>query len=184
MEIIIRDIKLEDMEDYLHMNHPSRKFHEFNGPYFKRTTEEELIENVRVIKNKIKDGVENPFGQKKIIADKHTDKIIGVVNWYWKSQETAWLEVGLAIFNEDYWGKGIGTIALKQWIDMVFNQRPDIIRIGLTTWSGNKRMMALAEKLGLNLEACYKSARIVKDEYYDSISYGILKKDWVENRSK
>jgi len=39
-------------------------------------------------------------------------------------------------------------------------------------------MINLAEKTGLEKEAVYKNARIVDGIYYDSISYGILKKDW------
>jgi len=39
-------------------------------------------------------------------------------------------------------------------------------------------MMNLAEKLGLEKEAVYRKARIVDKQYYDSISYGILKEEW------
>ncbi|MDK2865955.1 MAG: hypothetical protein PWP51_105 [Clostridiales bacterium] len=54
----------------------------------------------------------------------------------------------------------------------------ELVGIGLTTWSGNQRMMALAEKLGLKKEAVYRKARIVKGEYFDSVSYGILRDEW------
>lgn len=46
---------------------------------------------------------------------------------------------------------------------------PELIRLGLSTWS---------ESLGFQKEAVYRKARIVEGEYYDSISYGILKADW------
>ena len=61
----------------------------------------------------------------------------------------------------------------------MFINFPEIIRIGLTTWSGNTRMMKLAENIGLHKEAEYKKARIVDNEYFDSLSYGILKEDWI-----
>jgi RimJ/RimL family protein N-acetyltransferase len=67
---------------------------------------------------------------------------------------------------------------LRLWIDQIFEERPELIRIGLSTWSGNLRMMKLAEKLGLKKEAVYRKARIVDNEYYDSLSYGILKDEW------
>ena len=88
------------------------------------------------------------------------------------------MEVGIVIFNENYWGKGIGQVALKLWIDEIFNQNPQLVRLGLTTWSGNKRMMNLSEKLGFKKEAVYRQARIVDNQYYDSVSYGILKDEW------
>lgn len=50
--------------------------------------------------------------------------------------------------------------------------------IGSVTWSGNLRMMRLAEKLGLKKEAVYRKARIVDHTYYDSVSYGILRDEW------
>jgi len=45
-------------------------------------------------------------------------------------------------------------------------------------------MMNLAEKLGFVLEARYRKARIVEDQYYDSISYGILREEWENNNKK
>ena len=88
------------------------------------------------------------------------------------------MEVGIVIFNENYWGQGIGYTALKIWINEVFDQNLELVRIGLSTWSGNTRMMNLAEKLGLKKEAVYRKARIVDNKYYDSINYGILKEEW------
>lgn len=88
------------------------------------------------------------------------------------------MEVGIVIFNENYWGQGIGYTALKMWINEIFEQNPELIRIGLSTWSGNERMMKLAKKIGLKKEAVYRKARIVDNKYYDSISYGILKEEW------
>ena len=130
------------------------------------------------MKGRFVNGEKNVFKNKKLIANEDTDEIIGQVNWYLESQETLWMEIGIAIFNENYWGLGIGGEALKMWIDEVFKENPKLIRIGLSTWSGNKRMMKLAEKLGLKKEAVYRKARIVNNEYYDSVSYGILKEEW------
>ena len=55
-----------------------------------------------------------------------------------------------------------------------------LARIGITTWSGNERMMGLSKKLGMKKEAVYRKARIVEGEYFDSVSYGILKTEWDE----
>lgn len=178
MKLILRELELKDLDDYLYWNHPSREFHKFNGPYYKKMNEEELKEHIEGLKVQLLAGEKNVLGNKKIIANKDTDEIIGEVNWYWKSQETLWMEVGIVIFNENYWGMGIGYTALKMWIDEIFAQNPELVRIGLSTWSGNERMMKLAEKLSLKKEAVYRKARIVDGQYYDSVSYGILKEEW------
>ena len=51
-------------------------------------------------------------------------------------------------------------------------------RIGISTWSGNYRMIKLAKKLNMKEEAKIREARIVNGEYYDAIKMGILKKEW------
>ncbi len=178
MNIILREIEIKDLEDYLYWNHPSREFHKFNGPYYEKSSEEELEKYVEELKERLLIGEKNILKNKKIIANKDNNEIIGQVNWYWKSQETLWMEVGIVIFNENYWGKGIGYEALKKWIDEIFIKNPKLIRLGLTTWSGNLRMIRLAEKLGLKKEAVYRKARIVDNQYYDSVSYGILREEW------
>lgn len=90
----------------------------------------------------------------------------------------SYLEVGIVVFNENYWGQGIGYSGLKKWIQHIFDEKEDLVRIGLSTWSGNERMMKLAEKLGMTKEAVYRKARIVSGVYYDSVSYGILREEW------
>lgn len=183
MEIKLRQLQETDLEDYYFWNLPDKAFHNFDGPYFRKSTEEELRKRVDHMKEKFEKGTFEHKDSFKVIANSETDDLIGTVSWYWKSEETLWLEIGIVIFNENYWSKGIGYQVLTQWIDKVFEMRPDISRLGLTTWSGNLRMMKLSEKLGMKQEACYRNARIVEGEYYDSVSYGILKEEWLERKN-
>jgi len=178
MEIILRDIELWDLNDYLKLNHPDKEFHKFNWPYYKQNTLKDLENYVLEVKQKLENWEKEPILDKKMIIDKQNNKLIWAVNWYWKSQETNWIEIWVVIFNENYWGKWIWFQALKIWIQDIFLNFPNLVRIWLSTWSGNIRMMKLAEKLWLQKEACYKKARIVNGEYYDSLSYWILKEDW------
>lgn len=178
-QIYLRELKLSDLDDFYMMKHPSRKFHAFNGPYFKQTSEVELKEYIEKLRVKLMNNENSILEGGKIIADKASNKIVGQVNWYWKSRETNWMEIGLVIFNEDYWGYGIGYDALRQWTEEIFQTYPELIRLGLTTWSGNERMMKLAEKVGFVKEATYRKARIVNGTYYDSVSYGVLKEEWL-----
>ena len=183
MNIVLRELEIKDLEDYLYWNHPSREFHKFNGPYYGKSNEEELCNHIEELKVILVKGENNSIKNIRIIANIDTDEIIGRVNWYWKSEETLWMEIGIVIFNDDYWGWGIGYKALRMWVDETFDQNPKLIRLGLSTWSGNGRMMNLAEKLGFIKEAVYRKARIVDNQYYDSVSYGILKEEWQTLRS-
>ena len=181
-EIILREIEVSDLESYYYWNLPSREFHKYNGPYYGKMNEVELGKYVDSLREKLNNGEKGVLGQKKVIANALTNEIIGTVNWYWKSEETFWMEIGIVIFNEDYWGKGIGYLALEKWTDEILDSNKNLVRLGLTTWSGNKRMMKLAEKLNYKCEAVYRKARIVDGEYYDSISYGILREEWEDRK--
>jgi len=39
-------------------------------------------------------------------------------------------------------------------------------------------MMRVAEKLGYQLEARFRHARIVNGRYYDGLGYGVLREEW------
>lgn len=103
--------------------------------------------------------------------------IIGTVSYYWEHKPSNWLEVGIVIYDPKYWNGGFGTDALSLWIDYLFQELP-LVRVGLTTWSGNKRMMKSAEKLGMKLEGQLRKCRLYKGVYYDSIRMGVLREEW------
>lgn len=103
--------------------------------------------------------------------------LVGTVNYYWVHKESNWLEVGISIYRSDYWSKGVGQEALQLWVSHLFKNLK-IVRVGLTTWSGNIRMMKCAEKLGMVVEATIRKARIVRNQYYDSVKLGILREEW------
>lgn len=106
------------------------------------------------------------------------DELIGLVSYYYEDEMRKWLEVGIVLYEGQNWGRGIGTRVLNMWIAHIFNTQRDIARVGLTTWSGNVRMMRVAEKLGMTLEARIRSVRYYNGEYYDSIRMGILREEW------
>ncbi len=169
------DINLSNIDEYAALTTPDKKYHFFNGPYYKKDTESEHREYIENLKLGLKNGKPAPENTRLFTVD---GVIIGCCSWYWRSVETNWLEVGLVIFDDENWGKGIGSLAFSKWIDIIFEEHPEIVRIGATTWSGNIGMMKLSEKIGLKQEACYKNARIVNGRYYDSVSYGILRDEW------
>lgn len=102
---------------------------------------------------------------------------IGVVTYYWEHEPSKWLEVGILLYESRNWGKGIGTRALKIWINHLFNTLP-LVRVGFTTWSGNNRMIRVGEKLGMKMEARIRKVRYYNEHYYDSVRMGILREEW------
>jgi tRNA-Thr(GGU) m(6)t(6)A37 methyltransferase TsaA len=105
------------------------------------------------------------------------EEIIGIVSYYWEHEPSKWLEVGIGIYKPMNWNGGYGTEALRLWIDHVMNTK-DIPRIGLTTWSGNERMVAVAERLGMKVEGRMRNCREYEGKRYDSIRMGMLREEW------
>ncbi|MFA0132275.1 GNAT family protein [Vibrio splendidus] len=107
------------------------------------------------------------------------DVPVGTVSCYWECEKTRWLEAGIVIYDKEFWGKGIAALAIPLWVSYLFKNK-EIERVGLTTWSGNPRMMSLAMKLGFQQEARLRKVRYYKGEYYDSLKYGLLRSEWAE----
>ncbi|UCE08285.1 MAG: GNAT family N-acetyltransferase, partial [bacterium] len=125
---------------------------------------------------KMEDAANKEYPSRVIIE--YEKKMIGTVNYYWENQKTRWLEVGIDIYVTGYWNRGPGTEALTLWISHLFKIF-EVERIGLTTWSGNIRMMKCAEKLGMKLEGRLRRCRYYQGHYYDSIRYGVLREEWL-----
>ncbi len=109
-------------------------------------------------------------------------ELVGYLTYYWEDEHTRWLDVGITLFTPNYWGKQIGRKALWLWISYVFGQVTHLSRIGLTTWSGNPRMMKCAERIGMKREGQIRNVRYFNGQYYDCVIYGMLREEWREMR--
>ena len=129
-----------------------------------------------------------PKGEKWIHQDdfwvvEMDGEVIGIVSYYWEDKTSLWLEMGIVLYSGDRWGKGIGTDVLRAWMNHLFTTMP-LVRVGFTTWPGNKRMIRVGEKLGMQMEARIRKVRYYNGEYYDSIRMGILREEWEEFTNK
>jgi len=104
-------------------------------------------------------------------------ELIGEVDADWIDKNTNWLEIGIIIYNPDYWGSGYGAEAFQLFVDYLFTNTP-LHRLGMSTWSGNIRMMKAAQKIGMKEEARIRQARSLGGKYYDAIKMGILRSEW------
>lgn len=178
-KVCLRDWKLADLNEFGYWLQAGHRWQELDGPYYKRDTSTEgILEIVTRIKTRIETHNFSIPRQNLIIADPVDDRLIGQVSRYWISEETNWLAAGIVIYNPVLWHHGYGTEALGLWTDYLFDAFPNLARLDLQTWSGNVGMMRLAVKLGYQLEGCFRKARIVQAQYYDALSYGVLREEW------
>jgi len=177
-KIILRDWIADDLASFEEWQKPCHKWQDFDGPYY-TTTEENTLKQINGIRERLKSAAFPAPRTRLVIADKKSNQLLGTVNSYWESIETNWLCAGIALYDHNFWGQGIGYDALNVWINYLFFVHPQIVRLDLRTWSGNYGMIHLAKKLNFKLEAQFRKARIVNGEYYDSLGFGILREEWL-----
>lgn len=176
--IVLRDWQEDDVNAYMRWQAPGERWHELDDPYYPKPSTDDMPRMEAVLREDIvKDHWPAPR-HRLVVADAEDDQLSGVVTWYWESEETHWLSVGIVLFDPETWGKGIGYEALGLWTDYLFVTMPQLARSDLRTWSGNIGMMRLAGKVGYQQEARFRKARIVNGEYYDGMGYGVLREEW------
>ncbi|MGE6630929.1 GNAT family N-acetyltransferase [Bacillus sp. NPDC077027] len=175
--VVVRSLDEQDIENVWHMKFKAddQSYRKWNAPYFH---EHEIP--LAPFKKRYMEDVSVP---PKLAAIEIQGEVKGTVSCYWENERTHWLECGIIIYDSSFWSGGFGTEALSLWVDYLFHQI-DIPRIGLTTWSGNKRMMRCAEKCGFTLEGRLRKVRYYQEKYYDSMRYGILREEWVSIKQK
>lgn len=178
-KVILRDLTNEDVEQLYFWKYEAddRDHLKWNAPYTppKPMTLEQFRQSGRLAENLMRVGTDKVRSELVIEAD---GKLIGTVGWYWVDECTNWLNNGIVIYDSGYWSGGYGTDAFHMWTNYIFEQM-DVVRVGISTWSGNKRMMGLAKKIGMMEEGRIRKARIVNGKYYDLVKMGVLREEWV-----
>ncbi len=181
-KVNLRRLTIEEIEKIYFWNYEeeNREHLKWNGPYapLKPKEKEEFVQGyIKRLNDTEKYPVPAHLG---IFTG---GKFVGSVGWYWVDERTNWLENGLVIYDPAYWSGGIGTEAFWLWTDFIF-RKMDVRRVGISTWSGNIRMIKLAKKIGMMEEGRIRMARIVNGQYYDSVKMGVLREEWEELRSR
>lgn len=170
-KIWLKKVGTEDLKPLWEVSYGPKadlKWMEFDGPYF----EDPVLTWEEFATGWGKTAVNDPHRNLVLVGN----KIVGIVTAYWEDGKLKqWLEIGIAIYDADYWGKGIGHFALRLWYQQLFEMYPYLPHIGFTTWSGNIGMQKAGEKSGMREEGRIRKVRFWKNHYFDSVKYGILR---------
>lgn len=174
--VTIRPIKEEDLQRMWELTFKQKnpEWKKWDAPYYPHSTmsfEKYLERKEQIVQQEDYWGIEV------------NGELIGMVSYYWEHKPSLWLEMGILIYEPKFWSGGYGTKALTMWIDHLFKEMP-LVRVGLTTWSGNERMIRVAEKLGMTMEARIRKVRYWNGIYYDSIRMGMLREEWEIHKSQ
>ncbi|MFL2020284.1 GNAT family N-acetyltransferase [Weissella hellenica] len=175
MQIELKQLRVQDLLPFweLAFSNPDAEWTKWNGPYFHDTlpTKKDFIDL-----KQFNPYLENPM--RKVIW--LNNEMVGLVSAYYEDVPlNQWLDVGITVYKQTNWHQGIGKVALDQWITELF-ETTTLPHIGLTTWSGNLRMIALAESLQLIKEAEVRQVRFWQNKYWDSVKYGVLRDEWIK----
>jgi len=175
-KVNLRTIIEADLTDYKRWSNPDMEAWKYDGPWYgnnycdmsigrKKSFERDQIPPFKRLEIETTEGVH-----------------IGWVTVYYKENDIHIIEFGIDIVESEYWNKGLGTEAVYLWIDYLFKER-DFTRIGFSTWSGNKRMIAVGLKMGFIEECRIRKGCMVEGKFYDRVKMGILKEEW-ENKKR
>ncbi|MEJ8302478.1 GNAT family protein [Saccharibacillus sacchari] len=148
---------------------------EWDAPYYKAEEKQETFEEFAQVYDKMKEA--NLSWEPRLLVETKKGVMLGVVTSYWEHKPSNWLEAGIVLYRSGTWSRGCGTEALRLYVGYLF-QKLDVPRVGITTLSGNERMMRAAARIGMQIEGRMRRCRIVRGELYDSIRMGILREEW------
>ena len=170
--VSLRRRTLDDIPLFLKWKQMNGEAKAFDAPWEKLEPEEEYIDRTtKSIQKETADRV-----SMAVVIDSN-QRQIGTVNSYGDKGNPDHMYVGISIYEDTLISKGLGTEALKLWISFQFETR-NLHHIGLETWSFNKRMIRVAEKLSFKNEGCEREMRKWNGEWLDKLHFGILKTEW------
>jgi len=182
-EIVLRDYQLSDVEDEVRWTNEDTAWFYADTPWMtmEPVDPDELRADMAEIMSTLsEDAIRWRF---EIEAD---GRHIGMVSSYYLDgnfEPVPWGAVdqgknavennsiralGIEICEMDCWGKGIGTKALKAFME--YYRSLGERRFLLETWSGNARMLGCARKLGFTEARRQKGAYVVDGREYDALT--------------
>lgn len=180
--IILRDYQLSDVEDEVRWTNSDTAWFYANTPWMtiEPVNPEELrADMIQIMAKQAEDAIRWRFEIE--VAGQH----IGMVSSYYLDKNfepTPWNSIdqqknaeencsvrglGIEICEMDFWGKGIGGKALTAFMEYYrsLGERQFL----LETWSGNRRMLGCAQKLGFMEVKRQRGAYAVDGKEYDGL---------------
>ncbi len=169
----LRDRRMEDLDDYRRWFAPGQAWQEWDAPWEPVKPPGEKAEE----RWRQRLAQPSPEPRAGLEIETRGGRHIGWVNSYWVSQENDWRDCGICIAEEGLWGQGLGREAFGLWLDYQM-EAYNLPRIGIGTWSGNRRMIRVAARVGMRQEACFPQARLVNGQRYDAVRWGMTRAQW------
>lgn len=169
--VTLRSLELDDIPEIMqHFN--DLEIRQFLNRIIPVSAEEEK-EWIRNTWKHRREGIEYVFA----IELRKPKKIIGAcaLNRVNSIHQNA--ELGIAIYNKQYWGKGLGTEAIHLLLDFGFNKL-NLHRIYLMVSENNHRAKRVYEKVGFQITGRRRHAFQRFNKYYDWYFMDLLAREY------
>ena len=169
--IILRDMIEADIDDYVRWFTVETDWMNYDAPWEAKTiSSKEELKNWTEYYQMVKDLKENDIRWKFEIE--YEGHHIGWVSRYFDLEYLDNVDnmpaIGVDIPEKSFCNHGIGTTVLKMFVDYL--KKAGYSHFYIQTWSGNKRMLRVAEKLGFSVICCKKDLRLVNNKTYDALT--------------
>lgn len=178
-DVNLRYLEHEDIEKFIKWHVEDMEWQRWDAPWEKiEHDENSLRERLERILSRPRQKLQ---GRLQIC---HFDgNYIGWVSFYRLSSEENDIAIGIDIPEQSYWGKGLGEQAFKLWISYIFNVK-EIDYIYCETWSGNTRMIKLAQKCGFEIVDIDRGYRQVEGKPVDGLKFKLDKEKFYQNNKE
>lgn len=170
-KITLRHIKAEDIANYIHWTTVETEWKNWDAPW-------EWIDDNGEFLERVKNPLDKEPSTSRLMIETPTGEHVGSVNSYYVDGDEEKLAIGIVIPPLSARRKGYAYAALTLFMEHLFKTR-DVLYT--QTWSGNVRMIALAEKIGFKEVRRLKDLREVNGEKYDGLTFAITKMEFYSN---
>ena len=172
-DIFLRDLGEQDIEDIIRWNTNDNEWMDWDAPW-----EKDEPFDAHNYRRRKREALATPKEEPSVRREFQIycgDCHIGWVNAYYIDDNfnytgtgTGKLAIGIDICEPAYWNKGIGGRAFAAFIDYLFANGYE--ELYTQTWSGNERMIRMAERLGFS--TCHRDSNVrqVRGQMHDRVT--------------
>ena len=163
-----------NLEEWQYYDDPDQPFQPVSREEFDKRAEK----NREGYDERIKDTSKPKPGY---IIDTVDGQHIGWVTIHNYDQEDKSTFIGIAIPEEENWGKGYGTEAVSLFLNFLFDTY-GLNTIKTATWTGNERMVRCAQKAGFTNPKTmpHRSSISVRGEPLERIELSLSREEWLK----
>jgi RimJ/RimL family protein N-acetyltransferase len=151
----------------------------FNDPDVRRTLALRGRPNTEAISRAFIHNLDPRRDQVFAIMTREDDVYVGNCGLHEIHPVDRYAMLGLVIGRKDYWGKGLGTEAVRLLCRYAFDEL-NLHRVALSTYAINERGVRLYTRVGFKIEGRKREQAFIEGRYVDEVLMGLLRGEIVD----